>query len=128
MTNTIEFTPGTSVRATALVIGTEYMMTTWTKERTRRKVKFMGFGSFLAPVTPIPQLKTLTAESKFYFIDGDDMLVADGRVAGNVFIGEGTGHRVTFHTVVSSYEDVAGGSLDSPLTDPALPVKELVEA
>lgn len=92
---------GKSVRATALVIGTEYIMATWTKERTFRKVKFLGFDSFLAPVTPIPQLKTLTVDNKFYFVDGDELIEADGRNSGNVFTGEGAGHRVTFFAVAT---------------------------
>jgi hypothetical protein len=89
---------GKSVRATQLVAGTDYVMGTWTKERTFETVRFLGFGSINAPEA-IPQLKTMTANSKFFFQKGDELLVADGRNAGSVFIGEGDGHRVTFFAV-----------------------------
>jgi hypothetical protein len=131
MSNSIESNKGPSVRATALVVGTDYIMATWTKpDRTHQLVKFLGFDSINAPVTPIPQLKTLTVDSKFYFQNGDELIVADGRTAGNVFTGEGAGHRVTFFSVVGTYEDLAGGSLDNPLAElaPVENVKEFVEA
>lgn len=93
---------GPSVRATALVPGTEYVMARWTKpNKTFETVRFLGFGSINAPEA-IPQLKTITVDSKFYFAKGDELLVADGRVAGNVFIGEGAGHRVTFFAVANT--------------------------
>ena len=95
---------GKSVRATALVVGTAYVMTTWTKpEKTDTLVTFRGFGSTFKPEA-IPQLKTLTVDSKFYFQSGDDLIAADGRVAGNVFVGEGAGHRVTFFEVAADGE------------------------
>jgi hypothetical protein len=128
MSASIESNKGPSVRATSLVVGTEYIMATWTKPKTFQLVKFLGFDSINAPVSPIPQLKGMSADSKFFFSNGDELIVADGRTPGNVFTGEGAGHRVTFFTVVGTYEDVAGGALDSPLTDPAESVKELVEA
>ena len=98
--NTVEAAPiakGKSVRATSLKVGTQYVMTTWTKPaKTDAIVTFLGFNSTTAETAEIPQLKRLTVDDKFYFGSGETQLVADGRVPGNVFIGEGAGHRVTF--------------------------------
>ena len=90
---------GKSVRATSLVAGNDYVMCSWLKERTYRQVRFLGYMSSFEPVTPIPQLKGMTVDNKFYFQSGDELLVADGRTPGNLFMGEGAGHRVTFSEV-----------------------------
>ena len=109
---------GKSVRATSLKVGTEYVMTAWTKPaKTDTVVTFLGFGSTAEP-QPIPQLKTLTPDSKFYFGSNGETIVADGRFAGNVFTGEGTGHRVTFFETAATYVDIAGGPLDAPIEHP----------
>jgi hypothetical protein len=88
---------GKSVRATALKQGDSYISATWTQPNTFREVTFIGFGRSKDTLSVgIPQLKTLTALDKFYFVSGGEELVADGRTAGNVFVGEGSGHRMTF--------------------------------
>jgi hypothetical protein len=128
---------GKSVRATALVVGTAYVMTTWTKpEKTDTLVTFRGFGSTFKPES-IPQLKTLTEASKFYFQIGEDLVSADGRVAGNVFYGEGAGHRVTFFEVAADgeaapIEVAAAATTEAPVEGSQetieAPVEEVVEA
>jgi hypothetical protein len=65
---------------------------------------FVGFGkSRDALVDAIPQLKSLTGEDKFFIRRGDEDLVADGRIAGNVFLGEGdSAVRVTFSALIGA--------------------------
>jgi hypothetical protein len=95
---------GRVTRATHLKAGTAYIMREWHKEPVYSEIVFVGFGkSRDALVDAIPQLKSLTGEDKFFIRRGDEDLVADGRIAGNVFLGEGdSAVRVTFSALISA--------------------------
>jgi hypothetical protein len=105
---------GKSVRATALKAGDSYIAATWTQPKRYAEVTFIGFGrSKDALSAGIPQLKTLTALDKFYLLIGGEEVVADGRTAGNVFVGEGAGHRITFFERLVSTAPVIEAPVES---------------
>ena len=102
--NTALAQKGKSVRATSLRIGDSYVMAHWFPVKTYEQVRFAGFGRSRDAVSAaIPQLKSLTALDKFYFVASDGSeIIGDGRQQGNVFMGEGAGHRVTFFELLNS--------------------------
>jgi hypothetical protein len=116
-----------SVRVTALKIGGRYIMSAWTKpEKTLTNVVFLGYNSINAPIAEIPQLKSITAESKFFFQNGEELIVADGRNSGAIFIGDGAGCRVTFFEALESLASLE--NLDTELKAVAAIYKVVDEA
>ena len=116
-----EANKGKSVRATALKPGSAYVMARWTAPKLYAEVTFIGFGTDLNALgAPGMQLKQITAAHKFAFRSGDETLVADGRCAGNVFIGEGAGVRCTFfEQLVSTVAVTAQPEEQAPVATPA---------
>lgn len=114
---------GRVTRATHLKAGTSYIMREWHKVPVYSQVTFIGFGKSIdALVESIPQLKVLTVEDKFFLNRDGETLVADGRTAGNVFLGEGdAGVRVTFSALLGAEPEV---KVEAPVAPKAKRVRK----
>jgi hypothetical protein len=113
---------GKTVRTTALVPTTSYVMTRWFKSgKVFSLVTFQGYGlEHNTLLDKIPQLKGLDASHKFWFIENGVEIEVHG-ANGAVLIGEGENEvRATFATLL----------LNEPAESPATPLStdELTDA